>query len=83
MSLELDSQLGRAYDPYAFVRNAWLQRREYQVRDGDVADQSLELEEEFKDDPPAEAEPSPAPETPAEPPPAEAPATPATAPPTQ
>ena len=81
--LELDSQLGRAYDPYAFVRNAWLQRREYQVRDGDVADQSLELEEEFKDDPPAEAEPSPAPETPAEPPPAEAPATPATAPPTQ
>lgn len=49
--LDLDSQLGRSYDPYAFVRNAWLQRREYQVKDGNVEDQSLELEEEFKDDP--------------------------------
>ena len=41
----------RSYDRYAFVRNAWLQRREYQVKDGNVEDQSLELEEEFKDDP--------------------------------
>ena len=49
--LELDSQLERSYDRYAFVRNAWLQRREYQVKDGNVDDQSLELEEEFKDDP--------------------------------
>ena len=57
--LELDSQLERSYDKYAFVRNAWLQRREYQVKDGDVEDQSLELEEEFKDEPEA----SPAPET--------------------
>jgi phospholipid-binding lipoprotein MlaA len=53
--LELDAQLERSYDRYAFVRNAWLQRREYQVKDGDVADQSLELEEEFKDDLPAES----------------------------
>jgi phospholipid-binding lipoprotein MlaA len=58
--LDLDSQLGRSYDPYAFVRNAWLQRREYQVKDGNVEDQSLELEEEFKDDPAEE----PAPATP-------------------
>jgi phospholipid-binding lipoprotein MlaA len=58
--LELDAQLERSYDRYAFVRNAWLQRREYQVKDGDVDDQSLELEEEFKDDPAAE----PAPATP-------------------
>jgi phospholipid-binding lipoprotein MlaA len=57
--LELDSQLQRTYDKYAFIRNAWLQRREYQVKDGDVDDQSLELEEEFKDDPEA----TPAPET--------------------
>ena len=56
--LELDSQLERSYDRYAFVRNAWMQRREYQVKDGNVEDQSLELEEEFKDDP------EPAPETP-------------------
>jgi phospholipid-binding lipoprotein MlaA len=49
--LDLDAQLERSYDRYAFVRNAWLQRREYQVKDGNVDDQSLELEEEFKDDP--------------------------------
>jgi len=57
--LELDAQLERSYDRYAFIRNAWIQRREYQVKDGNVDDQSLELEEEFKDDPDA----SPAPET--------------------
>jgi phospholipid-binding lipoprotein MlaA len=52
--LDLDAQLERSYDRYAFVRNAWLQRREYQVKDGDVGDTSLELEEEFKDDPAAD-----------------------------
>lgn len=56
--LELDAQLERSYDRYAFIRNAWIQRREYQVKDGNVDDQSLELEEEFKDDPDA----TPAPE---------------------
>ena len=55
--LELDAQLDRSYDRYAFIRNAWLQRREYQVKDGNVEDQSLELEEEFKDDPDAGAAP--------------------------
>jgi len=57
--LELDAQLERSYDRYAFIRNAWLQRREYQVKDGNVDDQSLELEEEFKDDPEAGAAPAP------------------------
>lgn len=55
--LELDAQLERSYDRYAFIRNAWIQRREYQVKDGNVDDQSLELEEEFKDDPDAGAAP--------------------------
>jgi phospholipid-binding lipoprotein MlaA len=83
--LELDAQLERSYDRYAFVRNAWLQRREYQVRDGDVDDQSLELEEEFKDDPPADAAPVPdtPPETSPETPSTEAPATAPPAPQTQ
>jgi phospholipid-binding lipoprotein MlaA len=83
--LELDAQLERSYDRYAFVRNAWLQRREYQVRDGDVEDQSLELEEEFKDDPPADAAPAPGspPATTPETPPTDAPATAPQAPPTQ
>jgi len=69
--LELDAQIERSYDKYAFIRNAWTQRREYQVRDGDVEDQSLELEEEFKDDPEAtpapEADETPAPPEPAQP----------------
>jgi ABC-type transporter lipoprotein component MlaA len=26
----------RLYDPYVFVRNAWWQRREYEVRNGNV-----------------------------------------------
>ena len=57
--LELDAQLERSYDRYAFIRNAWIQRREYQVKDGNVDDQSQELEDEFKDDPDS----SPTPET--------------------
>ena len=36
--LDTDSVLNNTFDPYAFVRNAWLQRREYQVRDGAVDD---------------------------------------------
>ena len=36
--LPFDSSYESAYDPYAFIRDAWLQRREYQVKDGDVAD---------------------------------------------
>lgn len=34
--LDADAVLESTFDPYAFVRNAWLQRREYQVRDGAV-----------------------------------------------
>lgn len=47
--LALDPVLERSFDKYAFVRNAWMQRREYQVRDGDVPEEDLEeelLEEE-------------------------------------
>jgi phospholipid-binding lipoprotein MlaA len=58
--LDLDAQLERSYDRYAFVRNAWLQRREYKVKDGEVEDQSLELEEEFADDPVTEPPADPA-----------------------
>jgi phospholipid-binding lipoprotein MlaA len=67
--LELDAQLERSYDRYAFIRNAWIQRREYQVKDGDIDDQSLELEEGFTDEPPADpSAPSEPPATPAPPP---------------
>jgi phospholipid-binding lipoprotein MlaA len=40
--LSLDRVLTEAYDPYIFVRDAYLQRREYEVRDGDVPEQTLE-----------------------------------------
>lgn len=36
--LPFDSSVDSAYDRYAFVRDAWLQRRVYQVKDGNVPD---------------------------------------------
>jgi phospholipid-binding lipoprotein MlaA len=58
--LSLDRQLEESFDRYAFVRNAWLQRREYKVMDGNVEDDFEDdmLEEE-------EAEPSDDAESPA------------------
>lgn len=60
--LTLDDQIERSYDKYAFIRNAWLQRREFLVSDGQSADVSSELEEGMGDDEPAAApEPGTAP----------------------
>jgi phospholipid-binding lipoprotein MlaA len=42
--LDLDAQLAQSFDRYAFVRNAWLQRREYKVRDGEVAEEEFDEE---------------------------------------
>ena len=42
--LDADAVLDRAGDPYAFVRSAYLQRREYQVQDGNVPAENLEDE---------------------------------------
>jgi phospholipid-binding lipoprotein MlaA len=46
--LATDDVLSRAYDPYVFIRNAYLQRREYQVKDGDpsTADVEIPIEED-------------------------------------
>ncbi len=60
--LDLDVQLEKSYDKYAFIRSAWLQRREYQVTDGNIEDPSLELEEGMED-PSAETMPDAAPAT--------------------
>ena len=66
--LPFDAQFDAAYDRYAFIRNAWLQRREYQVKDGDVADDiPLEELEELED--PAGPEAPPPDEPPADEPP--------------
>jgi phospholipid-binding lipoprotein MlaA len=69
--LDLDAQIQQSHDPYAFIRNAWLQRREFQVTDGNIEDPSLELEEGMLDEP--EAAPSPPAEKPADAAPAPAP----------
>jgi phospholipid-binding lipoprotein MlaA len=60
--LSLDRMREQAFDEYVFIRDAWLQRREYNVRDGDVPEE--EPLEEFPDE-----------EMPEEEPPAEEPAT--------
>lgn len=53
--LEVEDSLEQVFDKYAFTRNAYLQRREYQVTDGAVA--SPTFDDEFPEDP--EAEPAP------------------------
>ncbi len=62
--LPFDSSVDSAYDRYAFVRDAWLQRREYQVKDGDVPD-NIPQDELEDPDPGADAATA-APEEPAE-----------------
>jgi phospholipid-binding lipoprotein MlaA len=34
--LDMDPMIDSAFDPYAFVRSAWLQRREYQIHGGKI-----------------------------------------------
>ncbi len=43
--LPFDPSFDAAYDRYAFIRDAWLQRREYQVKDGDVPGGEISPEE--------------------------------------
>ncbi len=68
--LPFDPSFDSAYDRYAFIRDAWLQRREYQVKDGDVPGGEItpeeleELEREMQ-----EPEGTPAPATPVDQPP--------------
>lgn len=57
--LQADIALRTAFDPYALVRNAFLQRREYLVRDGQVPEEDFEdfYDEPYEDEP---ANPEPA-----------------------
>jgi len=45
--LPLDKTLEQTYDPYAFVRNAYLQRRQYAVYDGNPPADKLSEEEDW------------------------------------
>lgn len=40
--LVLDPTLQRAFDPYAFIRDAWLQQREFVIHDGNPPPETLE-----------------------------------------
>jgi phospholipid-binding lipoprotein MlaA len=59
--LPLDETLQRTYDPYVFIRDAWVQQREFNIFDGNPPPETLEdvLEED-----PEEAATEQAPETP-------------------
>jgi phospholipid-binding lipoprotein MlaA len=48
--LALDPTLQRAYDPYAFIRDAWVQQRDFAVFDGNPPPETLEDEELPTDD---------------------------------
>ena len=55
--LDLDAQIFEAYDPYIFVRDAYLQNRRYRALDGNVPEDDSYLDEaelDDADDPPAE-----------------------------
>jgi phospholipid-binding lipoprotein MlaA len=46
--LPFDASFDSAYDRYALIRNAWLQRREYQVQDGEVEQEPIEDPEDLE-----------------------------------
>jgi phospholipid-binding lipoprotein MlaA len=54
--LSVDEAVANAFDPYAFVRNAYLQHREYEVRDGNVPEEPVD-EAPAEDDTVEPAEP--------------------------
>ncbi|MFM2287356.1 MAG: hypothetical protein RL684_499 [Pseudomonadota bacterium] len=60
--LATDGMLESSYDPYALTRNAWLKRREYEVRDGNVEwDDATAPDSTGSDDAPPLEEPPDAP----------------------
>ena len=48
--LQLDRLVNEAYDPYTFVRDAYLQRRQYAVHDGDVPEEQLEDDSDWAEE---------------------------------
>ncbi len=48
--LQLDGVLAETYDPYAFVRDAYLQRRQYEVYDGDPPEDAIEDESDWAEE---------------------------------
>jgi phospholipid-binding lipoprotein MlaA len=49
--LGADEEVQRAFDPYIFIRDAYLQNRRYKTLDGDVPEDELFLEDELDEEP--------------------------------
>ena len=47
--LPMQDAIDSAFDPYIVVRSAWLQRREHQVKDGELPDEQIEIFENKPD----------------------------------
>jgi phospholipid-binding lipoprotein MlaA len=58
--LTLDPTLQRTFDPYAFIRDSWVQQREFAIFDGNPPPEVLD--EEFEEEPEEAAEAAPAPD---------------------
>jgi phospholipid-binding lipoprotein MlaA len=54
--LPLDQTLQRTYDPYAFIRDSWVQQREFAIFDGNPPPEQLE---DFEEEPTEEEAPTP------------------------
>lgn len=48
--LGLDEEIQRAFDPYLFIRDSYLQNRKYKIHDGNVPEEELYPEDEFDED---------------------------------
>ena len=57
--LLLDETLKNVYDPYAFIRDAYLQRRAYLVSDGKITDDEPLVDPDADNAAPAPAPPKP------------------------
>jgi phospholipid-binding lipoprotein MlaA len=77
--LPLDETLKRVYDPYAFVRDAYLQRRAYLVSDGKITEEPLvdpgadtpDSDKTAPSAPPPTSQPSPSQPSPSQPSPSQ------------
>jgi phospholipid-binding lipoprotein MlaA len=58
--LTLEPTLQRTYDPYAFIRDAWVQQREFEIFDGNPPPEVLDEEFLDEDEPAAESPDEPA-----------------------
>jgi phospholipid-binding lipoprotein MlaA len=50
--LDADDEIERAFDPYIFMRDAYLQNRRYKILDGDVPEEELYPDEDFDEEEP-------------------------------